>query len=164
MTTIIHNHKLSLAIDHIPKSKHEKARQRATNQEERLHNTAKHLGVNINSKLSWNHHVDAITKKANSTLAFLRCNTSNCMPKTSQSILLSNLYQTYTRICLHCLGPNHQTKYIQTRNGAEASSQIRTECLAVWWSQIRPVQDSYESGTATVALPDSYRGRIRLCY
>ena len=23
--------------------------------------------------------------------------------------------------------------------------------VAVWWSQIRPVQDSYESGTATVA-------------
>ena len=36
--------------------------------------------------------------------------------------------------------------------------------LAVWWSQIRPVQDSYESGTATVAVPDSYRVKIRLCY
>ena len=47
----IHNHKLSLAIDHIPKSKHEKARQRATNHGERIHNTAKHLGININSKL-----------------------------------------------------------------------------------------------------------------
>ena len=31
--------------------------------------------------------------------------------------------------------------------------------LAVWWSQ-----DSYESGTATVAFPDSYRVRIRVCY
>ena len=35
---------------------------------------------------------------------------------------------------------------------------------AVWWSQIRPVQDSYESGTATVAVTDSYRARIRLRY
>ena len=67
----IHDHKLSLAIDHIPKSKQEKIRQRATNLGERLHNTATHLGVNINSKLSWNHHVDAITRKANSTLTFL---------------------------------------------------------------------------------------------
>ena len=88
----IHNHKLSLAIDHIPKSKHEKARQRATNQEERLQNTAKHLGVNINSKLSWNHQVDAITKKANSTVAFLRPNTSNC-PRQVKAYC----YQTYVR-------------------------------------------------------------------
>ena len=36
--------------------------------------------------------------------------------------------------------------------------------MAVWWSQIRPVQDSTESGTATVAVPDSTRARIRLCY
>ena len=36
--------------------------------------------------------------------------------------------------------------------------------VAVWWSQSRPVQDSYESGTATIAVPDSYRARIRLCY
>ena len=88
----IHNHKLSLAIDHIPKSKQEKARQRATNHGERIHNTAKHLGININSKLSWNHHVDAITKKANSTLAFLRRNTSNC-PKPVKSYC----YETYVR-------------------------------------------------------------------
>ena len=56
------------------------------------HNTAKHLGVNINSKLSWNQHVDAITKKANSTLAFLRRNTSNC-PRPVKAYC----YQTYVR-------------------------------------------------------------------
>ena len=27
--------------------------------------------------------------------------------------------------------------------------------MAVWGSQVRPVQDSTESGTATVAVPDS---------
>ena len=51
----IHNHKLSVAIDHIPKLKHEKARQRATNIVERLHNTAKHLGININTFLTVPH-------------------------------------------------------------------------------------------------------------
>ena len=74
------------------KSKLEKAKQRATNYGERIHNTAKHLGVNINSKLSLNHHVDAITKKANSTLAFLRRNTSNC-PRPVKSYC----YETYVR-------------------------------------------------------------------
>ena len=65
---------------------------RSTNHGERTDNTAKHLGVNINSKLSWNHHVDAITKKANSTLSFLRCNTSNC-PRPVKSYC----YETYVR-------------------------------------------------------------------
>ena len=41
---------------------------------------------------------------------------------------------------------------------------MRPITIAVWWSQIRPVQDSTESRTATVAVPDSTRARIRLCY
>ena len=40
----------------------------------------------------------------------------------------------------------------------------KSSVKAVWWPQIRPVQDSYESGTATVTVPGSYRARIRLCY
>ena len=88
----IHGHKLSLAINHIPKSKQQNARQVAAATGERLHNTAKYRGVNINSKLSWNHHVDAVTKKTNSTLAFLRCNTSNC----SRSVK-AYCYKTYVR-------------------------------------------------------------------
>ena len=36
----IHDHKLSLVIDEIPKSQQNKARQRATNPGERLNNTA----------------------------------------------------------------------------------------------------------------------------
>ena len=34
--------------------------------------------VYINSKLSWNYHVDAITTKASSTLWFLNRNTAHC--------------------------------------------------------------------------------------
>jgi hypothetical protein len=35
---------------------------------------SKYLGVYISQNLSWNHHIDTITKKANSTLGFLRRN------------------------------------------------------------------------------------------
>ena len=38
----------------------------------------KYLGVNLNEKLSWNQHVDATTKKANNSLAFLRRNLASC--------------------------------------------------------------------------------------
>jgi hypothetical protein len=43
--------------------------------------TAKYLGLNIHKNLSWDNHVDKITKKANSTLAFLSRNISRCPTK-----------------------------------------------------------------------------------
>ena len=36
--------------------------------------STKYLGLNISKNLSWKTHIDAITKKANNTLAFLRRN------------------------------------------------------------------------------------------
>jgi hypothetical protein len=36
--------------------------------------STKYLDLNISKNLSWNTHVDAVTKKANNTLAFLRRN------------------------------------------------------------------------------------------
>ena len=44
--------------------------------------TAKYLGVHLTKNLSWNHHVDALCKKANSTSAFLRRNINACPRKT----------------------------------------------------------------------------------
>ena len=46
--------------------------------------TAKYLGIYINSKLSWNHYGDAISKKANSTLWFLNRNTAHCPRNVKQ--------------------------------------------------------------------------------
>ena len=40
--------------------------------------TGKYLGVTISDKQSWNAHVDATTKKANNSLAFLRRNLASC--------------------------------------------------------------------------------------
>ena len=53
---------------------------------------AKYLGVIIDSKLSFNKHVDMICKKANSTLAFLRRNLYHC-----QRNVKVNAYQTYVK-------------------------------------------------------------------
>ena len=36
--------------------------------------TAKYLGIDLHKKLSWNYHIDQVTKKANSTPAFLQRN------------------------------------------------------------------------------------------
>ena len=39
---------------------------------------AKYLGVTIDNKMSWNSHVDQVTKRANQTTAFLRRNLPSC--------------------------------------------------------------------------------------
>lgn len=41
-------------------------------------NSAKYLGLNISSKLSWNNHVDCITKRATQSLNFIRRNFPTC--------------------------------------------------------------------------------------
>lgn len=45
-------------------------------------NCAKYLGVHLTKNLSWNNHIDSMTKKANSTSAFLRRNIRSCPSKT----------------------------------------------------------------------------------
>ena len=39
---------------------------------------AKYLGVNIDKNLSWNSHIDMLTKRANQTISFLQTNLSSC--------------------------------------------------------------------------------------
>ena len=74
----IHGHTLLSAIDQVPKSQQKRARKEEEASGKAIPNTAKYLGVYINGKLSWNHHVYAVTKKATSTLWFLHRNTASC--------------------------------------------------------------------------------------
>ncbi|KAI0221088.1 hypothetical protein LSAT2_027493 [Lamellibrachia satsuma] len=53
---------------------------------------AKYLGVTIDRKLTWNDHIDNITKKANNTRAFLQRNISSC-----PQAIKSRCYQTFVR-------------------------------------------------------------------
>ena len=53
---------------------------------------AKYLGVTIQSNLSWKPHINNITKRANSTLGFLRRNLRKCPSKIKEQA-----YRTYVR-------------------------------------------------------------------
>ena len=54
--------------------------------------SAKYLGVTMSSNLQWKHHIDSITKKAHSSLSFIRRNLSSCTPKAK-----TNAYFTFVR-------------------------------------------------------------------
>ena len=59
-----------------------------------------YLGINIDSKLAFNTHVDAIVKKANSTHAFLARNIPRCCRKVMQMA-----YATYIRPTVEYASP-----------------------------------------------------------
>ena len=60
----------------------------------------RYLGVTLNNKLSWNPHVDSVTKKANNSLAFLRRNLARCPTK-----IKAQCYQTLVRPILEYASP-----------------------------------------------------------
>ena len=68
---------------------------------------AKNLGLTFSNTLSWNAHIDTITKKANNTTAFLRRKLSTC-PKGSRGHLLQNICEASTGIRSHSMGSTHE--------------------------------------------------------
>ena len=73
--------------------------------------SAKYLGLNIHKSLSWDRHIDKMTKKANSTLALLGRNVSRC-PTTIKAVLY-HLRTTYTRICIQHMEPQQKRQHQQ---------------------------------------------------
>ena len=71
--------------------------------------SSKYLGVTIDPKLTWADHQSRIINKANSTLSFLRRNTSACPPKVKNTV-----YKTFVRPILEygsvVWDPHQQTK------------------------------------------------------
>ena len=59
------------------------------NQPLELVNSAKYLGVTFSSKLEWKPHISNITKKANSTVGFLRRNLRSCPRKVKKQAYVS---------------------------------------------------------------------------
>ena len=57
--------------------------------------SAKYLGVHIHKSLKWNHHIDQVAKKANSTLAFRRRNFHQC-PRNTKALCYTTLVRPLT--------------------------------------------------------------------
>ena len=55
----------------------------------------KYLGATLTDNLSWNAHVDGITKRANNTLGFLRRNLARC-PRDTKALCCTSLIRPTT--------------------------------------------------------------------
>ena len=74
-------------------------------------NSAKYLGVTIDSNLNWNQHVNNITSKANSTLAFIQRNTYSCHRNVKEKC-----YKAFVRPILEygcCVWDPHHNNQIE---------------------------------------------------
>ena len=72
---------------------------------------AKYLGIILDSKLSFNDHVDATCKKANSVLSFLRRNLKHCNPRVKIDAYNSFSCKTYFNLCRTNMGSPCQLPY-----------------------------------------------------
>ena len=72
--------------------------------------SAKYLGVDISSDLSWDTHINRISKKANNTLGFLR-RKSRFTPHLLNSCLQRSCLFS-VRVLLHILVSIHRFKYL----------------------------------------------------
>ena len=81
--------------------------------------SAKYLGVQVNSKLDWNDHINMIIKKANSTLAFLRRNLNNCpteVKSTSYKTMVRPILEYASTVwCPHKLSHINNLEKVQRR-------------------------------------------------
>ena len=61
---------------------------------------AKYLGVTLDSKLSFNYHIDATCKKANSVLSFIRRNLRHCQRRVK-----TDAYNSFVKPILNYAAP-----------------------------------------------------------
>jgi len=86
---------------------------------------AKYLGVNFDTKLTFNQHVDSICQKANQTLSLLRRNLKQC----SRSVKL-DAYKTYVEPILNYTATVWSPHTLRSTNKLE-SVQKRAACFIV---------------------------------
>ena len=69
---------------------------------------AEYLGVNIQSNLVWNNHIDRVTKKSNNMLGFLRCNLRSASSETNTNAYIT-MVRSNLEYCVSAWNP-HQKK------------------------------------------------------
>ncbi|MCG8031679.1 MAG: reverse transcriptase family protein, partial [Candidatus Thiodiazotropha taylori] len=72
-----------------------------------LQDSSKYLGVDLQASLSWKNHIDRVTKKANSTLGFLRRNLKIASEEAKSTAYFS-MVRTNLEYCCSVWNPHHK--------------------------------------------------------
>jgi hypothetical protein len=84
-----------------------------------------YLGLQISDDLKWTTHITNVTKKANSTLCFLRRNLKYCPKDCKKTAYISLVRSTMEyAIWSNSMGSLHLSRYKQTRKDPKESSEI----------------------------------------
>ena len=102
-----------------------------------------YLGVELDSKLTWNEHISAITGKANSSLAFLRKNLDNCPEQIKTQAYYSLVWPHLEYAC--SLWDPHTQKNIQSIEKVLHSVDCKTVHIFAYSSTRK--QSNKRSGT-----------------
>ena len=105
---------------------------------------AKYLGVTLDSKLSFNAHIDTICKKANSTRAFIMRNTKGC-PRS----LRSKAYSTFVRPTLEYASAAWDPHTIQNIKKIQSVQRLAARGVMDDWSRGCSAQPTHTSGSPT---------------
>ena len=87
--------------------------------------SGKYMGVTLSDDLKWNRHVDAVTKKANNSLAFLRRNMSNCSKITMAQC------QAYSGVFILSLEPAYAEKNIKELEAVQRRAVLLLETMDI---------------------------------
>ena len=110
--------------------------------------SAKYLGCNISTSLSWNHHIDLVCKKANSTLGFLKRNIGTC-----SSAVKKQAYTTFVRPRLEYASTvwSPSTGIFKGQNARKGITQ-RTKLEAVQRRAARFITSDYGQRSSPTAM------------
>ena len=88
-----------------------------------MEDSTRYLGVELQSRMSWNRHMDQAVKKANSTVGFLWRNLRISNEQTKSAAYFS-MVRPIIEYCSTVWSPPHQGVCQQSRNGAMTCSHI----------------------------------------
>ena len=93
--------------------------------------SGKYLGATLSDNLSWNQQVDAMTKKTNNSLAFLRRNISGC-PRTTKAQCYKSLVRPTLEYSSSVWDPHTQKKHQGTRGSTTMSCSLCCWRLSIY--------------------------------
>ena len=128
---------------------------------------AKYLGVTIQKNLSWNIHIDQITKKANSTRAFIQRNLNHCPREMKSTCYLTLVRPLLGYACMvwdpHTAQNTHKLEAVQRRSNTHKLEAVQRRSASFVMNNYQQTS-SITSMLHTLQWPTLAERRVRISY